>query len=176
MEACECRIHLRDFRTQALGQLQALVSVRRAQLTLPMLHTFKDGAHAVVVSLQDGIKLVIMAACAADCESKEGAAGGADEVMHFIGALIRSQHRICAFHLIPCTGYEKARALIHAKLVAGDLFAHKLVIRFVLIERTNDVVAIRPRIGAHAVHFEAVAFGKAHHIEPMPRPAFTVAR
>ena len=140
-----------------------------------MLHPFKDGPHAVVVSLQNGIELVIMTPCAANREPEEGAARGADKIMHLIRSLIRPQHRVLALHLIPGTRHQKSRAFILAKLVAGDLFTYKLVIRFVLVECTDDIIAIRPRIGPHTVHFKAMAFGEAHHIQPMPRPSFAIA-
>ena len=41
----------------------------------------------------------------------------------------------------------------------------------IVIERADDVIAIRPGVGPQRVHLVAVALGEAHHVEPVPRPS-----
>src|SRR2546427_219893 len=66
--------------------------------------------------------------------------------------------------------------LVGPKFVAGDLFADEAVVRLVIVERFDDVIAITPGIGSRLVGFEPFAFGVARQIQPMPRPAFAVMR
>ena len=119
---------------------------------------------------------MVVAARAADGQAEERAARRAHDVVQFIGALIRRQHRVRAFHLVPRPADEKAGRFVHAQRIAGELFDDELVVRLVLVECANDVIAIRPGVRARLVHFEAVRLREAHHVEPMPRPALAVAR
>ncbi len=141
-----------------------------------MLHSFEDRFDRVIIRLRDGIELVVVAARAANGQPEECAARGAHDVVQFVGALIRRQHRVRTFHLVPRAADEKPSRFIHAERIPGELFHDESVVGLVLVERANDVIAIRPGIRARLVHFEPVDFGEPHHIEPMPRPAFAVAR
>ena len=60
--------------------------------------------------------------------------------------------------------------------VAGDLLLDELRVRFIVIEGLDDVIAVAPGVVADAVVLEAVAFGKAGLVEPVPRPPFAVVR
>ena len=71
-----------------------------------------------------------------------------------------------ALHQIVRAADEKPRRRVFAKQIAGELFADELVVRLVVVERANDVIAIRPGVGARRVHLEARRLG-----ESAPRPA-----
>ena len=60
--------------------------------------------------------------------------------------------------------------------VAGQVLDHEPIERLVFVERSNDIVAERPGVVDHMVHFEAGAFAESHHIEPVPAPVLAVAR
>jgi hypothetical protein len=53
------------------------------------------------------------------------------------------------------------------EFVAGDLFADELVVRLVLIETADDVVAIAPGVGALEVVRVAARVGVADDVEPV---------
>jgi hypothetical protein len=83
--------------------------------------------------------------------------------------------------LIPRSGDEKAGGddafrrhwLDH---IAGELFADELVVGLVSVERIDDIIAVTPGMVTNPIVFETLAFAEAHHIEPMPRPAFAMLR
>ena len=62
------------------------------------------------------------------------------------------------------------------KQVAGDVLLHELVVREVLVESADHVVAIAPGVLLVEVEFVAVGFGEAHQIEPVPGPALAIVR
>jgi hypothetical protein len=61
------------------------------------------------------------------------------------------------------------------EFVAGDLFVDELVVRLVLIETADDVVAIAPGVGALEVVRVAARVGVADDVEPVAAVAFAVA-
>ena len=60
--------------------------------------------------------------------------------------------------------------------VAGDLLAHELVVREIVVERPDEVVAIAPRIGKLGVPLAAVRLAVADEIHPVAREALAEAR
>ena len=60
--------------------------------------------------------------------------------------------------------------------VAGKLLLDEPVVRLVLVERADHVVAIAPCGRPLAVDREAIGLGKARQVEPVPGPPLAVAR
>ena len=74
------------------------------------------------------------------------------------------------------TGGDQA-VIVHVRqLVAGDLLHHEPVVRLVLVERADDVVAVFPDKRFFIVALVAVGLGEAHDVEPMAAPALAVLR
>src|SRR5205823_9613585 len=71
-------------------------------------------------------------------------------------------------------GRDDAVARHRLNLVPGELFANELIVRFVGIERANDVVAVFPRVRLRTVALETVGLGEANEIKPMPAPVLAV--
>ena len=59
--------------------------------------------------------------------------------------------------------------------VASDLFFEELVVRLVLLETVDDVVAVAPGMRVEHVRVLAAALGVAGDVEPVTRPFFAVA-
>ena len=59
--------------------------------------------------------------------------------------------------------------------ISGELLADKLVVRFVA-EGLDDAPAITPGIAEYEVFVHPVGVGIANHVEPVPGPAFAIAR
>ncbi len=143
---------------------------------LAMLHAGKDGCELVVVALRHGVKLVVVAAGTANRETKKGRAGRAHHVVQLISPLRCREHRVRRLHLIPRPCHEEAGRLVVALSVSGDLPADKRVVGHVTVEGIDHPVAIRPGIGPHLIHLKAMALGKPHDIEPVPRPPLAIPR
>ena len=62
------------------------------------------------------------------------------------------------------------------QFVACELLFNKLVIRFVFIECLDHVIAVTPGVFEIVIVFITGAIGKAGHIQPHARPAFSVVR
>ena len=65
---------------------------------------------------------------------------------------------------------------IRKKRVAGELFLHEARVGLVLVERPDDVIAIRPRVRPWLVLVVTVRLAVVNDIEPVPRPALAVMR
>src|SRR5437762_2750309 len=61
-------------------------------------------------------------------------------------------------------------------LITSQLFEQEAVEGRVVVERLDHVIAITPGAGTKAIILEALRFGIADDIEPVPRPAFAVVR
>ena len=166
----------REFGLQCRDVLHTLVVVGRQDSAIAVLHALEDGFHRVIVQLRNGIKLVVMAAGAADGEAEQGRARGAHHVVQFVGPLVGREHRIGRTDLVLRPAHDEARGGVGAQLVAAELLLQKGVVGLVGIERFDHPVAIRPGVGPGPVHLEAVALGEPHDVEPVPRPAFAVVR
>ena len=60
------------------------------------------------------------------------------------------------------------------QLVARDLLAQELVVRLVVVEGVDDVVAVAPHVQADVVLLEPVGVGVARHVQPVAAPALAV--
>src|SRR5689334_13606655 len=117
-----------------------------------------------------------MATRASHGKAEEGAACGADHIVQFVGALVCGQDRVWAFDLVPWATDDEPCGGVFSKDIASQLLTNELIVRFVFVERTDHVVAIAPGGRARLVHFETMCFSEAHHVEPVPSPAFTELR
>ena len=70
----------------------------------------------------------------------------------------------------------RERRFVGKNGVRRQLFLHEPRVRLVVVERVDQVVAIRPRIQPGAIHAEAVRLAIVHHVEPVPRPALAITR
>ena len=146
------------------------------QITVAILDSGDEGLHGVIVLGCDGIEFVIMTTSAADAEAKEGLADVHDDLIN----------RILPCEALGCIIFtdlagqqngrcdEEAGGGILTHRIANELLFDEAIIRCVVIESMDDVVAIRPRIGPLRVHFKTVRVGVAHHIQPVLRPPLAV--
>ena len=156
------------------GDLRVLVEEHIA-----FAHAREDGLEGEIVLLRDRVEFVRMA---------PGAVGrGADERSH------RLRHDVIAFHVLERLRRRRGRAevigpraevaegggqgrLVGKKMVGSKLLANQPRPGGVRIEGLDDVVAIAPRERPKDVMLGAMRIGEVDRIEPVPRPAFAVAR
>ena len=89
---------------------------------------------------------------------------------------------------LPCTNHQNAVAddrfvcriarirRGEGEQVAGDVLSHQGVVRQVVVERADHVIAVGPGGGNVEVEFVAVSLGKPHQVEPVPSPPHAVVR
>ena len=140
----------------------------------------EDGGQLVIISGGDGIELVIVAAGASDRQTQESLRGHVDLIVDHVIAL---QRKILLGESLFAERQEAGgddAAIAHAGVrvgrenVAGQLLAHELVVRHVVIEGLHDVVAIAPGVGIAVVFVAAGGIGITHDVEPVPPPALAV--
>ena len=151
--------------------------------TISMTDPIEDRLDAVVVTDGYGVELVIVAAGTIDGESQECLPNDADQIIHLFfpgdGPLRGVGLRIA--RLIPRPRNQHARSDDSLRGhrfqdIARHLLPHEAVVGNICVKTADDVVAKRPRVIPRTVVFEALAFGVADHVQPMPGPAFSVAR
>ena len=165
---------------QGLAQRLSLLLRRavRAHVDGPRAKPYsgKDGLHRIVVPLRHRIELVVVAARTADRQPKKGGPRRVDHVRQFVLPLHQGQVHIRALHDVIRPRHQESRSDVRPQRVARDVLFHELVIRLVLVERLDDVVAKSEGVGPLAICFESVALRKADDVQPMPRHPLAVVR
>ena len=87
-------------------------------------------------------------------------------VVRFIVPRAEAQEPRCDHGLFIATG----------KLIARQLFAHKLIVRHVAVEGVDDPVAILPRERFHLISFVSTRLREPNNIQPMASPSFAEMR
>ena len=145
----------------------------------------EDRLQGVIVILRDGIELVVVALGTVDRDARERA----DRVGHHVVAVevagnlavgLRLGHLAVADQVPRSRGDEADCLLAVGRLgkehVAGYLFLDEPGVGLVGVERTDTKVAIGPGIGPGLVLVVAVRVAVVDNVEPVPSPAFAVAR
>ena len=133
----------------------------------------------VVVGLRDRVILVVVAAHTFHREAEHCVADRRQHVVELVvaDALLGFRRELARIR----PGHEETRrrrALIRPRreLVARELPAHEIAVGQVVIERADHPVAVVIRAIPVGVELVAVALRVAHQVQPMPAPAFPVAR
>ena len=94
-----------------------------------------------------------------------GAVGG-------IGPHAQEPGRHQPIELLCCVGFG---ATVIEQFIAGDLFGQESIVRLVLVERSDHVVAVAIGMGPDVVGRNgAFRIGVAHGVEPVASPAFAI--
>ena len=137
----------------------------------------EEGLQAVVVLLQDGVELVVVALGTLDAQAHEDVGGDAGDLVQDVLPLGLGVALVVFVDRVAQEGRGDGDLRIaRIDLVAGDLLAHELVVGLVGVERLDDVVAVGPGVGTVGVQPVALAFGVAGEVEPVLGPALAVAR
>ncbi len=142
----------------------------------------------VVIPLQDGIELVIVAARATNGHAQGRRQARlhsfllrVEVLVNFVNSLIvgdvsgRSQETSCGQRLDLVWRGPRARLVIY-QLVAGQLLDQKQVNRFVPVEGVDHVVSIFPGNFAIGIPGVAAGIGIACHVQPVASPLLAVVR
>ena len=121
---------------------------------------------------------MIVAAGAADGEAEEDAAGGIDHVdtlFDQVDVFDLEEHVAVGADSVKA-GAGAGFGVVGVEFVAGDLLPDEAVVRFVFVERLDDVVAVAPGDEEVGVLFETGGIAVAGEVEPVASPFFAVAR
>ena len=154
-------------------------------LPLCALDPGEHGLEGVVLRLGDGVELVVVAARAVDREALEGAEHVRHDVITVeVAGLLLVDGAFAEFDVTdvvpgtcgehPC-GDDRARVIL-VEHVACELLCDEVGVGFVLVERADHPVPVRPGVRARLVLVVAVGVGVVDDIKPVPRPALAVAR
>ena len=141
----------------------------------------EDAGERVVVAGRDRVELVVVAPGATDGQTEEPARGDVHLVVHHLELGILHAGLV---ESLGADGEEAGRdqqlvafgLVLVGQLVAGDLLMDEPVVRFVGVERADDVVAILPRVGIVQVAVQAGGLAVAGHVEPGAAPLFPEVR
>ena len=141
-----------------------------------MIDSGKDRLNRVVIALRDRVELVVVTAGTPEGQAKECRSRRVDQVGEFVLTLHQRQVDVLAFDDVVRPRDKEACRDVGSQSVASDLLADELIVRLVVVQRADHVVAVWPGVRPLAVRFESVGLAKANQVEPVPRPALAVAR
>ncbi len=116
-----------------------------------------------------------VAAGAGDGEPHEHRGGGIGDVVQDFLAALHQITRVAFVGIMAVKrGGDACVRVVGLQFIASDLFLEEAVVRFVVVERLDDVVAVAPGIRPDFVGLESFALGVAGKVEPVTGPAFAV--
>src|SRR5205823_3784070 len=137
----------------------------------------------VIILLRDRVEFVIVAPRAMDGEAEESG----HRRHHYVVAIVVTRDQAVRFALgkfnmpdeIPWarrdeTGRDRRLRVVGPKNVAGKLFLYEPRVRNVIVRGLDDVITIRPGIGARFIFVVAMRFAEVNNIEPIAGPTFPV--
>ena len=188
----------------SLVRLKALLVFRIDEGSWPFCKVCgrKSCIQAVVIPCRDGVEFVIVTFDAPQGHPEKDLPCGVDDIVQIdLACLGFLHHGIVPWpHAEEITGNQplsllgriiprKFRSMelggvlsqatrqgLVGQFVSCQLFDQELVIRFVLIECPDNVIAIAPGVGAFVVIGHAAGIGISNHIQPVLSPALSIMR
>ncbi len=160
-----------------LGQVVGVRGARRPddRLLLGLDRAGEDPIEGVVIGRGNGIELVVVAARAGDRQPQKSLRRDVNPVVDDVGLI--------AVEVVAegdeSEGRQRRRGLAASQPVGGQLFPDELVVRHVVVERLDDVVAVGPGERVErtlpAPIVLSLAVGIAGNVEPVPPPPLAIA-
>ena len=135
----------------------------------------EERAEAVVILLEDGVELVVVAVGASVAQTEEQFPAG----VGYVGEDDVPLAGDVALVVFVDGETEVLRSrqdfwVVGGDFIAGELFAHEAVVGFVGVKAFDDPISVRPDVGTVGVLVVAIAFGVTGEVEPMLGPALPV--
>ena len=146
---------------------------------VPCFAGSKNGFQTKIVTLADWIILVVMTIRTADRQSQHRFAEGrhlvcSSSVLEQVGKLVE---RIRPLTQRPDrNGIFECLSLIRPKFVTSHLLHQKLIVRFVFVETSYDVISVTPGLFIEDIRFVTTRIGIPDNIEPMSCPSLAIRR
>ena len=71
-------------------------------------------------------------------------------------------------------GRDEGLVFAGGDLIAGQLFLNKTIVRLIVVEGTNHVIAVAPGIGTEIVVLETLGLGEPDNVQPVLAPVLSV--
>ena len=176
--------HGLELTLDAFSQSLDSLCLRGINIPFAALYARKNRAQPVVLLLRNRIEFVIMTSGAVDRDRRGSRHHLRDHVVQIAGTRRSPQLFALGFHMthkIPWTRRQKSRGDLRLGIpaledVARDLLPKESIVRLVLVEGLDHIVAVTPRIGPQLVTLKSMRIGVVSDIQPMPRPALAIAR
>ena len=164
-----------------LDEVRRMAVLHCGRRAVARVRAEENARHRVVLTLRDGVELVVVTARARNRHTE-------DRLRDRVDLLVRQvEAELPRILLVQPLRPEREKARRHNLLralpvigrmeqIARDLLAHKLVERLVRIQRCDHVVAVTPRMGEGDVHILPAALRIARHVQPVPPPALAELR
>ncbi len=141
------------------------------------LHLREVRLQTVIIRLAERIELMIVASRAAHRHAQKRRA-------HDVGHLgehlvVRTGHVLIAGVLaqrpqaVESAG-DEVLPVGRVHLIARDLLLHESVVRLVVIEALDHIIAIAPGVRPVHIVLVSIGFGEAHHVQPVASPLLAV--
>ena len=158
-----------EFRQLGLPSVILLATNATIAVTQPR----KDSLYGVIVLLRDRIELVAVTSCATDREPQEHRSSGRYHLVQFVLSLLAGESFVGTLDGVTGSGDQKSRGGVFSDRIPGQLVEHETVVRSVLVEGSDHVVAVGPRVGDSRVRLVPGGFCESHHVQPVSGPAFS---
>ena len=146
----------------------------------------EESGQRVVVRLTHCVELVVMTPCALDGQTEKRFAYYINLRIDFVPALlhridrhevhfVHEQYASCGRRDILFTVYARP-LLLGWQQVSSDVFKHESVVRQVVVQRVNNVVAILPSVGSFLIADVSFRLRIVHDVEPMTSPLLSKSR
>ncbi len=146
--------------------------------SLAELYPREKSLHRIEVLRRDRIEFVIVTTRTTDAESEKRF----PRVRYDLRELILTREAFGLFILSDLSRQEHRRSdeksgrSILSECIPGKLLLNESIVGQIAVERFDDVVPIRPGVGALGVHLETVSVGIADDVEPMLGPSLPMPR
>src|SRR5262249_20103536 len=144
---------------------------------IPWYDGCEERLEPVVVLSKDRVELVIMTSGAAEAQAKEHLGG---DVRHVVEDDFTNLADLTLIALVDPmaegAGNGQRVRVFWSNLVTGELFPDEPVVRLIVIERTDDVIAVAPGLGSIVIAPMSVRLRVSHEVQPVSTPAFAMAR
>ena len=140
----------------------------------------------IVVGLADRIEFVIVATRTAESQPEKCGSGRDHDIVEVVVLGHERAVRLIIPNMeaIESGGHDRVAPFLAGTrttgggmlgdFIARQLLADELVVRFIVVERINDVISIAPGVRLLAIALVAIAFGIAHQIQPVSSPALAI--
>ena len=181
---------LPKFRTKlALEQLRSRNhvghSLRRINRMNNLSTAFQNANQRVVVFGRDCIELVIVAPRTGNGQPLKCLAQRINLIVDSVETDFRELHAVVMPQLAETPERCANDRLVDAEpsvnsrrfqQITSNMFSDKLVVRHIVIERSNQIVTIAPGITDLVIPFITMRLSESHNVHPVTRPVFTKMR
>ena len=134
---------------------------------------------AVIIGLLNRVEFMVVTACASHSQAEECGTGCHHGVVNCICTNLGGLNRILIANIVERTNRQKCNTehvvrSVRCHGIACNMLSNELIERFVLIQRSNHIIAKRPRVIDQNISLKTIRLTKPGDIKPVAAPAFAI--